>query len=108
MRTREEWRRILGHLRRSRMSLRAFAEANEINWRTLQHWKYVLGKEDGSGGGTCGRGAGEELSFVEVRGAPVTADVRFEVEVAGRRVRVPAAFDADALVRLMEVLEGRS
>jgi hypothetical protein len=58
MRTRDEWRRILVHSRRSRLSPRAFAEGNAINWGTLQHWKYVLGKEDGGGDGASGQDAG--------------------------------------------------
>lgn len=108
MRRREEWRRVLVRFRRSRMSLRAFAAFHGMNWRTLQHWKYVLGKEGGSDGVTAGDG-GDKLPFVEVRPATATADGRFEVEIGqGRRVRVPASFDAGALTRLLGVLEGRS
>jgi hypothetical protein len=106
MRTRDEWRRVLVHCRRSRLSLRPFAAANAINWRTLQHWKYVLGKEDGSGSAASGQDAGEGLSFVEVRGAPVTADGRFEVEVAGRRVRVPATVGSHVVPRFTAVFSG--
>jgi hypothetical protein len=92
------------------MSLQAFAAAEGMNWRTLQHWKYVLGKEGGGGAGARGDDDGSrELSFVELRPATVTTDGRFEVEVGdGRRVRVPPSFDVEALRRLLGVLEGRS
>ena len=44
------------------------------------------------------------LPLVEVHGVQV-ADSRFEIELPGeRRLRVPAAFDAEALGRLLKVL----
>jgi hypothetical protein len=42
--------------------------------------------------------------LVEVQGVPIS-DSRFEIELPGeRRLRVPAAFDAEALGRLLKVL----
>ncbi|MGB8298474.1 MAG: hypothetical protein WCG85_23865 [Polyangia bacterium] len=42
--------------------------------------------------------------LVEVQGVPI-GDSRFEIELPGeRRLRVPAAFDAEALGRLLKVL----
>jgi len=44
--------------------------------------------------------------FIEVQ---AVRDTGFEVELAGgRRVRVPSSFDAAALRRLLDVLEGAS
>jgi hypothetical protein len=46
------------------------------------------------------------LPLVEVMSAPAGADLRFEIELAGgRRLRVPATFDGDALRRLLAILE---
>jgi hypothetical protein len=81
-----------------------------MNWRTLQHWEYIFGKEGESGVGTPSHGGSRsDFSFVELRSAPVATDGRFMLEVGeGRRVHVPASFDAEALRRLLGVLEGRA
>lgn len=108
MRRRDEWRRVLARWRRSRMNLREFAAAEGVKWRTLQHWKYVLGKE-AAGDGSTASGSGSELSFLELRPARMAGDGCFEVEVgSGCRVRVPPSFEAEALQRLLGILEARS
>lgn len=43
--------------------------------------------------------------IVEVRAAAMPADTRFEIDLGGRRVRVPASFDETVLRRLLRVLE---
>ena len=103
MRRREEWRRVLARWRQSRLSLQEFAAGEGVKWRTLQHWKYVLGKE------TAGEGGSGEAPFVELRPAQVAGGGCFEVEVeGGRRVRVPPSFESEALRRLLVILEAQS
>jgi hypothetical protein len=46
-------------------------------------------------------------TMIEVRAHSV-GDDRFEIELGGRRVRVPPSFDADALRRLITLLEEAS
>lgn len=125
MRRRDEWRGLLRQLRASGQGLKEFAEARGLHWRTVQHWKYVLGKEEPEGiradGAKRGRPPStsrpasdparehQAVSFVEVRAAAGVVDGRFEIELGGgRRVRVPPSFDVVALQRLLGVLEGRS
>jgi len=44
--------------------------------------------------------------MIEVRAVPTKVyEECFELEVGGRRVRVPPSFDEDALRRLIDVLE---
>ncbi len=118
MRRRDEWRGLLTQLRDSGKGLKEFATAQGLNWRTLQHWKYILGKE-ASGRGRAARGrspsAGaaarpqQNLSFVEVRAAAGVGDERFEIELSdGRRLHVPPSFDIAALQRLLDTLEARA
>lgn len=44
MRTSDEWRAILCRWRASGLGPKAFAEAEGLVWRTLQHWKYILAR----------------------------------------------------------------
>jgi hypothetical protein len=43
--------------------------------------------------------------IVELRAEPMPGDTRFEIDVGGRRVRVPAVFDEAGLRRLLRTLE---
>jgi transposase len=106
---RDEWRKRVERWKASGLTAKEFAAEVGINAGTLQFWQHKLK--------TCGPIARRPRrrrtdaivasSLVELR-APVAAalDQRFEVELGnGRRVRVSAGFDADALKRLLVVLE---
>lgn len=89
------------------MTAQAFAGASGVNAGTLRHWKYRLRRPVPPSAAAEGQRSGSTLRWplVEVIGAPVP-DARFELELArGRRVRVPASFDAEALRRLLVLLE---
>ena len=119
---REEWAKRVERWRDSGLSCAEFAAELGINPRTLTYWKWMLNKE-ARGEKRVWRArktrAPRELrasepprplaavtGLVEVQGAP--RDGRFELELgAGRRLRVPATFDAADLQRLLDVLEAR-
>jgi hypothetical protein len=119
---REEWARRVERWRESGLSCAEFAAELGINARTLTYWKWMLNKE-ARGEKRVWRArktreprvrratASERpqsppvgTGLVEVQAAP--RDGRFELELgAGRRLRVPASFDATELRRLLDVLE---
>jgi hypothetical protein len=96
--------------RRSGQTAAAFAAAAGINARTLLWWSTTprRARDEPVAGGTPRRtGAGLRPlaagALVELRGG--VSDDRFELELAGgRRLRIPARFDAAALERLLRVL----
>lgn len=117
---REEWSKRIERWRESGLTSAEFAAELGINPRTLMYWKWVLGKEArgekrewpsrksvGRARRTLTRDAEskpELPELVEVHAA--ARDARFELELgAGRRIRVPASFDATELRRLLDVLE---
>lgn len=117
---REEWAKRVERWCESGLTSAEFAVELGINPRTLTYWKWVLGKEargekrewpsrksSGRARRPPTRGVESKTAlpeFVEVHAAP--RDARFELEVgAGRRIRVPASFDATELRRLLDVLE---
>ena len=100
--SRAEWEKRLERWKDSGLSAEQFAAEIGVNAGTLRQWKYSLAAK-----GRAVRAA--ESSFVEVKpvatveGSSSTAV--FELEVGRRRLRIPAQFDADALYRLIAVLE---
>ena len=122
---REEWAKRVERWRDSGLSCAEFAAEVGINPRTLTYWKWLLGKEargekrawpSRKGRRSRSRPAAVEgatpspasvvAGLVEVHATP--RDARFELELgAGRRLRVPASFDATELRRLLDVLEAR-
>jgi transposase len=106
---RDEWRRRVARWAKSGKSAEEFAAAGGFHPATLRHWKYRLRRDEEEGGAARDRRrsarARGDWPLVEVLGAPAM-DLRFEVELrGGRRVRVPAQFDVDALRHLLAVLE---
>lgn len=104
--SREEWQKRVERWRDSGLTAEQFASELGINAGTLKFWGYKLGKESREAAPPRAprrrRAAGP--SFVEVRSEPVVST--FEVEFGnGRRLRVPAAFDASVLERLLPILE---
>lgn len=100
----EEWRKRVERWRESGLSAEQFASEVGINAGTLRFWQSKLRKlarDDAA----APKARAPQASFVEVRSTS-TADHTFELELdRGRRLRVPASFDAGALVRLLDVLE---
>jgi hypothetical protein len=120
---REEWAKRVERWRDSGLTCGEFASEIGVNPRTLTYWKWILGKEArGEKRTWLSRKRGEPRSrraatsdaapsmppvisgLIEVQAT--AGDARFELELgSGRRLRVPASFDAAELRRLLEVLE---
>jgi hypothetical protein len=117
---REEWAKRVERWRDSGLTCAEFAAEIGVNPRTLTYWKWALGKEARGEkrrtlvsrtprprAGRAATMAAEQPvlpAFVEVHAT--TRDARFELELgAGRRLRVPANFDASELRRLIAAVE---
>lgn len=110
--SREVWAKRIERWRASGLTAEEFASEIGVNGNTLRHWSWVLGrrKRRGFGDGLARRTRPREVAFVEVAPpVPVPASVEpLELVVRdGIRIRVPAAFDADALRRVIAAVEGR-
>jgi transposase-like protein len=103
---REAWSRLVSQWRSSGETAREFASRHGVNASTLSGWAWRLGREGGSDAGTRPRSSLPTANMIEVRAVPTKVyEECFELEVGGRRVRVPPSFDEDALRRLIDVLE---
>jgi len=101
-RRRQEWIERVDRWRRSGLTAKRFAASIGVNPGTLGHWAWRLRHEQRV---MKTRPAAPPGALVEIV-AGATRDDRFEVVVGnGRRVQVPASFDAAALERLLAVLE---
>ncbi len=110
-----EMSKVLQELEQSGLGVAAFARQCGIPVSTLQWWRSARQVRGGGGGRQSKRlpGRGRPRGLVEVVGSSRRdgEGLRrslgvFEVELAsGRTVRVPAGFDAEALGRLVRVLE---
>jgi hypothetical protein len=103
--SREEWQKRVERWRDSGLSAEQFASELGINAGTLKFWGYKLGKEGRAAARPeRSQGSAAPTPFVEVRREPTASF--FEVELGnGRRLRVPAAFEASVLERLLPILE---
>jgi transposase-like protein len=104
---RDEWRRRVERWKDSGLTAKEFAAEVGINAGTLQFWRYKL-KRDGRPARRPKTPSDAILSsLVEVRAsAGAIVDQRFEIELGnGRRVRVAAGFEPEALRTLLTVLE---
>jgi transposase-like protein len=99
-RKREGWPLLVARWEASGKSATEFARQIGVGPETLSRWRREL--RSGAAVDT-----GPALAkIVEVRSARAPAEDRFEVRLGdGRSVGVPAHFDADALERLLRVLE---
>jgi hypothetical protein len=86
-----------------------------INPRSLTFWKWQLGKASEPAAKSAEAPVKESGRRLPTRTLPLieltrsTAPMRFELELVGcRRLAIPATFDADALRRLLAVLEPAS
>jgi len=107
--------------RESGQALKDYAEAHDLHPRTLAWWATFLKKGVSSRSATPSRS--KEKRFVPVRvvddsglvekpfssDAPMNTFEVFEVVLAnGRRVRVTDTYQPEALIRLLNVVEGRA
>lgn len=102
------WLQRLAQWRESGLTAERFADEIGVNASTLSGWKYKVAAENRPGSQQAVAPA--RVEFVEVVGVPACAGGEERLEVVclgGRTVRVPTTFDADALVRLLDVLERR-
>ena len=97
--SREQWQERVAQWRSSGLTAREFAARNRVKVHTLRHWAWKLGREVGDVPSLA-----RVPELIEIHARPA-ADDRFEIELGGRRVRVPPSFDADALRRLLAALE---
>lgn len=99
-RSRAAWTKLVREWRESGLTGKAFAVRRGISENSLFWWSSKLKREAASEGT-------RPVTFIEVASpTPVFVDARFEVHLGnGRWVVVPAAFDAEALARLLPVVE---
>lgn len=106
---REEWRRRVERWKDSGLTAKEFAAETGINAGTLQFWQYKLKRDVRPAPRKRRKPTPEAIvsSLVEVRGAvPTMLDQRFEVELRnGRRLRVAAGFEPEALKALLAIVE---
>ncbi len=103
--TRESWAKRVARWKRSGLTARKFAAREGVKAGTLTFWSWKIASD--------ARRASRKpapvkpIKFVEVA-APVAAPhARFEIDAGSWRVHVPSSFDAEALRRLLDVLEVR-
>jgi transposase-like protein len=110
---REEWAKRVERWRDSGLTTAEFAGELGINPRTLTYWAWALKREASEGkrewsarkspAPTRAAASVARSGFVEVASAVPLG--RFELEVRGRRLHIPSAFDAEQLRALLEILE---
>jgi hypothetical protein len=115
---REEWAKRVERWRDSGLTAAEFAAELGINPKTLTYWAWTLKREASgrkrvwpsrkpaaartmAGAGVTTAKAGSAFVELPHHGSPA----RFELEVRGRRLHIPSAFDAQQLRALLEILE---
>ncbi len=104
----EEWQKRVERWTDSGLSAKQFAAETGINAGTLQWWKCRLRKQAGEQPRVIRRKGSRPIvsSLIEVRPLTAVVDDRFEIELNnGRRLRVPRAFEANAVKALVAALE---
>lgn len=102
---RTQWAERVAGWRRSGLTAKQFAASIGINAGTLSYWACRLGREPRAVRAPSSAGRAGAALVEVITG--VARDERFELTLRnGRRLHVPASFDAPALERLLGVLEG--
>jgi len=119
-RKREEWEAEVLKWRESGQALKEYAKVHDLHPRTLAWWVAFLKKGVSSRSATTTKAKGTRFVPVRVvdRDSPkhptskITTTVNFDafevVLVNGRRVRVPGGYQSEALMRLLNVVEGHA
>ena len=108
----EVWTKRVERWRASGLTADEFASEVGIKSNTLKHWSWLLDHEKrGSRPDVARRPRSREVPFVEVvtpaaPGSPSVEPIELVVR-DGIRIRVPTAFDADALRRVIAAVEAR-
>lgn len=117
--TESRWRRIIGELDRSGLSLRGFAAGRGLNPNTVTFWRYELRRRDGAGHAAAARAVAtpDEVSPaptflpVAVSGQVPAAEERTvagTIEImlmSGHIVRVTGVVDGDRLREVLSLLD---
>lgn len=110
--SREVWTKRVERWRASGLTADEFASEVGIKSNTLRHWSWLLDREKHGSRPEPARSArSREVPFVEVvapevPGSPSVEPIELVVR-DGIRILVPAAFDADALRRVIAAVEAR-
>jgi hypothetical protein len=96
----DRWRRLVASLKASGLSRAEFCRRRRLNYHTMTYWLKRLGGSDGAEDNNA------RASFVEVSLPAVVASATYEVVLgSGRVIRLGAAFDDEAVARLVRMLE---
>jgi len=105
---RKAWGERVAGWRRSGLTAKEYAARIGVNAGTLAHWAWRLGDEQREQRGQRTARAAAAAAVIEVVGRQGGGAQGFELRLeGGRQLQIPASFDAAALTRLLEVLEGR-
>lgn len=108
------WRRLIGRWRASGLAKSVFCGREGVSDASLHWWLAEIARRDGRGPRLARTSTPAKKrvqpAFVPLRVIPNRpAELQpFELVVAGQVVRVPPAFDPEALRRLIDTLEGRA
>ena len=112
---REQWRKRIQIWQRSGLSAERFGALHGFNACTLRYWKYKLkqlsqsdlqASEPAPLPSELAADSSATLPLIEVRATLAKESAPFELELAkGRRLRIPASFEQEALRRLLVILE---
>jgi transposase-like protein len=110
-----DWRSWVEELARSGESVREFAARHGLKPGTLSYWRWKLRQAEQARSSVRRPRPPKARSRLEVASLPAGSFIevqasgvgdRFELELAnGRRLRIPSGFEAQALQRLLGVLE---
>jgi hypothetical protein len=104
METRATWSKRVEAWKASGLTVAQYAAKHGLNEASLKWWKWRLGSR--SKRARSASPAMSPLTFVEMT-TESRGDALELVLASGVTVRVPAAFDATALARLLDVLDKR-
>lgn len=108
------WRRLIGRWRASGLAKSVFCQREGVSDASLHWWLAEISRRDGRGPKLTRTSTPAKkrapTGFVPLRVIPARPPELqpFELVVAGQIVRVPPAFDSEALRRLIDTLEGRA
>lgn len=109
--SRETWAKRVERWKDSGLTGKEFAAELGVNAHSLAWWKWRLSSAAAAKASPrrarSTRRAPPPLTFVEMTKAAIAPEALEIVLPSSVRVRVPAAFDARALGRLLEVLDAR-